>query len=442
MAYIPQPIPYDGRDVAEWMSEKPEDLFWLAARNGYFVHRPMAIGQVILPHAPQQLPEWPHKTPVFMYKFQPIPKEIISQTLDFFRRIWLKNKSEAEILLTYNEQENKIGIFVPPQRCGPGSVNSAFNPEHLQRGWQLIGSIHSHCNFGAGHSGTDLGDAAEFDGIHITIGHVDTDKPSFATMVMVAKHRVDYKIEEIADTSDLFCEKAPEWWDRYVLANDDKTSEIAKTWELFRPPPKPVQKYPAVPWSGNNRYPSQHHGGFQRSGNWVIDYERVNPAHGMMNECGCDNWDEHVPQRFIGAYRTNSNDTRFDPNRATGPVKPVSKVKPVKAANVKRHRGGDFSMDLIRLINDFHENVDDLAALGVFPGDLLDTSDLMRAEDIPYFLEELGIDPTAVLDDDELEMLTEEAPRPTSFPISPDPLQIPGQIKMDDYLLPTDGEPR
>jgi hypothetical protein len=40
----------------------------------------------------------------------------------------------------------------------------------------MVGTIHSHCDFSAFHSGTDTFDESTFDGIHITLGHVNRDQ--------------------------------------------------------------------------------------------------------------------------------------------------------------------------------------------------------------------------------------------------------------------------
>lgn len=245
MSTLGPPTVYNGDNSDDALFKtRADELYWLATAQGWYVHRPMVIGQAILRHTPTHLPEFPYKNGIIFYDFPLLPKELMSQALDFFKRIYERDHSEAEVILVHNPAATPpVKLFVPPQKCSGGSVNSAFNPEHIGKGWQIIGSIHSHCNFSAFHSGTDTGDAAEFDGLHITIGDILKPTPSYAAMVMVNKQRVDYKIETVADVSDMKADTAPAHWDRFVLTSTNTNPKIEATWEAFKAPPRHEIKY-------------------------------------------------------------------------------------------------------------------------------------------------------------------------------------------------------
>ena len=52
-------------------------------------------------------------------------------------------------------------------------------------GYLRVGTIHSHCDFGAFHSGTDINDEADFDGLHVTFGHNNRDIFTISASIVV-----------------------------------------------------------------------------------------------------------------------------------------------------------------------------------------------------------------------------------------------------------------
>jgi hypothetical protein len=53
----------------------------------------------------------------------------------------------------------------------------------------MVGTIHSHCDFSAFHSGTDERDEATFDGLHLTFGNVNRENFSIAGSVVFCNSR-------------------------------------------------------------------------------------------------------------------------------------------------------------------------------------------------------------------------------------------------------------
>lgn len=240
--------PYTGEDLAEIYSE--DEYFFLATKYNFYFNRPTAWGTALVQMTPPDLAGWPYNQTTFYHNGMKLPAELIAEVVDWFRRIYRRDHSEAEVLLTYNPKADPpLRAFIPPQRCTGASVSSAFDPGHLARGWQLVGSIHSHCMMGAFHSGTDTADASEFDGLHITVGHVLDENPEFAVMFMVNNKRWDYKIESITDLSLIGQREAPTWWDRYIIRGD-VNAKIDATYQEFKPPPrtplKPVSAKPVT----------------------------------------------------------------------------------------------------------------------------------------------------------------------------------------------------
>lgn len=195
----------------------PDDLpepdngpYLVATKHGYFVHRNFRFGRVLVPTT--DAPLTPEARPTLWHDIDPIPHQLIGQAYSFFRSIYSKRKSEAMVDITWSE-ERGYRLFVPPQTATGGGVNAKRNPEHYVG--QIVGTIHSHCNFNAFHSGTDTHDADGHDGLHITIGDVMKPEPSIAIMISVAKARWPFTLDEITD-GPLQIVPHPEWWERYV----------------------------------------------------------------------------------------------------------------------------------------------------------------------------------------------------------------------------------
>lgn len=183
----------------------------VATKDGYFVHRYFHFGRVL--SRTKDAPMSPSATPSLWPKFEPkLPATLIGQAYSFFRAIYESKKSEAMVDITWSPEKG-YRLFVPPQQATGGGVKAERTMEHY-RG-QIVGTIHSHCNFNAFHSGTDTHDADSHDGLHITIGDVMKPKPSIAIMISVAKDRYNFDLEAVAD-GPLELHPHPQWWERYV----------------------------------------------------------------------------------------------------------------------------------------------------------------------------------------------------------------------------------
>jgi len=125
-----------------------------------------------------------------------VPAIIMKRAWHFFDSVFSKIRSESEVCLLYNKEENKYDLYCPIQKVSHGAVHyemgDTFTNERPE-GYNLVGTIHSHCDFSAYHSGTDLDDEKNFDGIHITIGHVNSDTPSLASSAVLGENRYTYE---------------------------------------------------------------------------------------------------------------------------------------------------------------------------------------------------------------------------------------------------------
>lgn len=110
-----------------------------------------------------------------------ISYDIYIQALTFLRTVFKEHKSEGNVLLLLNHNEplskQKYEIYIPKQIVGGASVKYDIEDGILVNGKFLAGSIHSHPDFSAFQSGTDHADEWNFDGIHITLGHIKKPIP-------------------------------------------------------------------------------------------------------------------------------------------------------------------------------------------------------------------------------------------------------------------------
>lgn len=133
-----------------------------------------------------------------------LPPTLFDKIVEFFRQIYRRQKSEAAGVLLYRVETREWRFCVPPQTATGGSANYDHVAESCQRefdeGFSLAGTVHSHGSMSAFHSGTDHKDEVNFDGLHITVGHLNDPKVEFAISVMNGGKR--WKFDKIGDVVD------------------------------------------------------------------------------------------------------------------------------------------------------------------------------------------------------------------------------------------------
>jgi hypothetical protein len=81
------------------------------------------------------------------------------------------------VLIGWDRKNKKIEI-VPPKTQSVTAASIKYTMEKLP-GISIIGSIHSHASMSAFHSGVDIKDEIDFDGLHITLGKFNGKDDSF-----------------------------------------------------------------------------------------------------------------------------------------------------------------------------------------------------------------------------------------------------------------------
>jgi len=193
--------------------------YFAATAKGWMTNIPTLFGvaHILSKDAPAVLPEVKE---LFHFNKNKLPVHIITQAHDFFRRIYNAKNTESSAFITYNDETGDYRLFIPEQYCTHGSVNHKLEVGAIRHGYRAVGTIHSHCNFGAFHSGTDTHDMEGMPGVHITLGHVDQNEPEVAIALSVNKSRFDpVDFDTIVNKEGILDKNgfstAPEWWDSF-----------------------------------------------------------------------------------------------------------------------------------------------------------------------------------------------------------------------------------
>lgn len=224
-------VRFHGKNGLADVPDSPQPFFF-GASDGLFLHRRIMLGRgaVKQSHWPDNWDEFGSKKGQFLFEAPPVPGVLMAQVVDFFRRTYRRLHAEAAVLLTFNEETKEWGVYVPTQLVSHGGVNYVYDPQTIKRPRYVVGSIHSHCDFSPFHSGTDTGDASDFDGLHMTIGYIEKDDPGIVAMMAMNKTMMDFDSKDfpnIFDYSMIGTANTPEftapaWWDQYVGGHSDK----------------------------------------------------------------------------------------------------------------------------------------------------------------------------------------------------------------------------
>ncbi len=170
-----------------------EGSYYVVAGNGWFHHKETQIMHGFTPVKDcPYLPDLNVSAKIGVH-LPRISVRLIHQTKEFFKRVLAKHDAESAVILYYNPDTQHYKIFVPKQTVSRASVNytrQALGHTEEYGGYLEVGTIHSHCDFDAFHSGTDIDDERNFDGIHLTFGHNDKDIFTIACSMTMGNYRV------------------------------------------------------------------------------------------------------------------------------------------------------------------------------------------------------------------------------------------------------------
>lgn len=200
-----------------------DDIFYIVAKEGIFLKKKLGVMESVAPVKDISILQSIEKTAKMNIK--KIPGGQFAQVMTFFKEVYKEHHGESIVLLFYDE-EKKVYKIVPPHQKVNGAACD-YDRGMTIEGMTMIGTIHSHANFSAFHSGTDQDDEEHFDGLHITIGHVNSDEVSISASIIANEHRfiinpLDYveRLEEVEITKTAPTTKTYKWVNgKYVQEN-------------------------------------------------------------------------------------------------------------------------------------------------------------------------------------------------------------------------------
>lgn len=178
----------------------------IVARNGCFQLKRIRLGSLpIIEAITHHGPGWDDESlqdfsgeRLSLGFAEKIPQTILQQALAFFSAIYTRLSTEAIVLLFYapSAPVNQRWLIMAPEQTVTGGTCKYEDPGPAPSGWFLAGTIHSHGNMGAFHSGTDDHDEDQRDGIHITVGRINS-LVEFSVSVVIEGERFKLELSDI-----------------------------------------------------------------------------------------------------------------------------------------------------------------------------------------------------------------------------------------------------
>jgi hypothetical protein len=169
-----------------------EGTYYVVSGNGLWLHKDTGIVRSFTPVENISCLEDIAPEIEIECRLPKVPARLVWRIKEFFRRVVELHNSEAEVTLFFNKKTAEFRVHVPEQVVSHGSVRyhqQSFSHLEGMEDFLRVGTIHSHCNFDAFHSGTDEMDEKDFDGLHVTFGHNDLDEFSISASLVVNGRR-------------------------------------------------------------------------------------------------------------------------------------------------------------------------------------------------------------------------------------------------------------
>lgn len=187
------PLPTFPIIVLDGKTPIPENtMCYIVAKNGTFMQQVTPFCTRIIPV--EAISVLQTMEPSVSSKLPMIPALIIARARLFFRRVFYRYRAESVLMMYINDDTGEWELDCPEQQVAYSGIDYKKGLANITKtGRRLQGSIHSHCDFGAGHSSTDTGDEIDFSGLHLTMGHVNQD--GFSLVSSFAFHNSRFQVE-------------------------------------------------------------------------------------------------------------------------------------------------------------------------------------------------------------------------------------------------------
>jgi hypothetical protein len=203
---IPEtPVLVKRADDARW--PEGESMFYLLSRDGLFVCRNHRFFRSCAPAR-----SWPAELAsqeVLLEAGYPrLTTRTFERVVGFFSEVAATHGSEAAALLVWDETRRRPGVLVPRQEAE--TIRSRWSPPHatglhyfpptdLGPDRIVYGDIHSHVDFGARPSTTDIHDESHRAGLHIIVGRISREPPEIHVEAVVDGERFELEAEDVVE---------------------------------------------------------------------------------------------------------------------------------------------------------------------------------------------------------------------------------------------------
>ena len=164
------------------------DYYYIIANNGFFLHKDNDMIETIQPV--ETIPSLDFQMEKMEFKYPSLAREQTLNVIAFFYRAYKKFHGESIVLL-HHQKNNGYLVHPPHQKVSRAALE--YSADERFKNNLLVGSIHSHGRFMAyhseGHEFSDHNDEMDFDGIHITIGNINSNIFTISCSIMVDGER-------------------------------------------------------------------------------------------------------------------------------------------------------------------------------------------------------------------------------------------------------------
>jgi len=148
-----------------------DDICYIIGKNGIFMKKKMGAVETLA--KVDQISILEDIAPYAKFDIPSIPCELFANVVSFMKAVYKELRSESMVLIFFNPKTEHFVMYPPKQEVTGGGIK--YERDYVLEGYNNIGTIHSHAGMSAFHSGVDVDDEKDTDGIHITIGKCGED---------------------------------------------------------------------------------------------------------------------------------------------------------------------------------------------------------------------------------------------------------------------------
>jgi hypothetical protein len=202
--------------------------YYVLAANGLFLVRNHAFfrSSVPAPSFPSELAE--HRE-AFEPRFPRIPQALFERIVGFFSAVAEAYGAEAGVLLYWDPAARELHAIPPPQiatitrgyrsRGQPVGLHYEI-PRWVPPTWLLVGDVHSHAQLAAFASSTDQDDEHHYPGLHVVVGEIHREPPSFHVEAVIDERRFPLALADVVEGYERRAEHFPPKWLRRLRVVD------------------------------------------------------------------------------------------------------------------------------------------------------------------------------------------------------------------------------